>query len=203
MAPQASSQNTRQKLLDTAERIMAHKGFRSVGLNEILSQAGVPKGSFYHFFGSKEAFGQAIVHDYFIKYMHNMNRLLDNTVQNASERLMAYFTDFRERQSGDDFQGGCLVVKLGPEVSDFSESMRSEMKRGVEQILDRLERTIVEGIADKSMVSSDPTASAALLYDIWLGASIIAKINRDPTPFDAATVATRDHLRPGTATLSR
>ena len=46
--------NTRQHILETGQRIIVGKGFASVGLNEILTTAGVPKGSFYHYFASKE-----------------------------------------------------------------------------------------------------------------------------------------------------
>ncbi len=50
-----SYDDTRQHLLDTGYRIMAVKGFSGVGLNEILQSAGVPKGSFYHYFKSKNS----------------------------------------------------------------------------------------------------------------------------------------------------
>ena len=55
----ARHDNTRQHILETGQRIIAGKGFASVGLNEILTTAGVPKGSFYHYFDSKEALFKA------------------------------------------------------------------------------------------------------------------------------------------------
>ena len=57
--------DTRQQLLDTGQRMMVLKGFTGVGLNEILQTAGVPKGSFYHYFKSKEQYGQALLEEYF------------------------------------------------------------------------------------------------------------------------------------------
>ena len=53
--------NTRQHILETGLGIFAGKGFASVGLNELLKAAGVPKGSFYHYFESKEQYGQALL----------------------------------------------------------------------------------------------------------------------------------------------
>ena len=61
--------NTRQHILETGQRIIVGKGFASVGLNEILTAAGVPKGSFYHYFASKEQYGQALLQDYFDRYL--------------------------------------------------------------------------------------------------------------------------------------
>ena len=57
--------NTRQHILETGQRIIVGKGFASVGLNEILTTAGVPKGSFYHYFESKEQYGQALLENHF------------------------------------------------------------------------------------------------------------------------------------------
>ena len=56
-ADQADAKN---HILDCGERLIANKGFVGVGLVEILTAAGIPKGSFYHYFGSKERFGEEI-----------------------------------------------------------------------------------------------------------------------------------------------
>jgi AcrR family transcriptional regulator len=48
---------TRQHILDTGYQLVLHKGFAGLGLLEILKACNVPKGSFYHYFSSKEAFG--------------------------------------------------------------------------------------------------------------------------------------------------
>ena len=63
------SPNVRDSILATGQRIMAGKGYSAVGLNEILTAAGVPKGSFYHYFGSKDAFGEAMLEAYFEDYL--------------------------------------------------------------------------------------------------------------------------------------
>ena len=57
----ARRDNTRQLLLDTGHRLIAARGFAGVGLAEILAGAQVPKGSFYHYFGSKEQYGQTLL----------------------------------------------------------------------------------------------------------------------------------------------
>jgi TetR/AcrR family transcriptional repressor of nem operon len=82
--------DTRQHLLDTGHRMMADKGFTSVGLSELLQAAGVPKGSFYHYFKSKEQYGQALLEDYFVGYLADMDRRLDKSGLTACERLMDY-----------------------------------------------------------------------------------------------------------------
>ncbi|KAK0338617.1 hypothetical protein LTR94_037899, partial [Friedmanniomyces endolithicus] len=70
---------------------MAGKGFSAVGLNEILATAGVPKGSFYHYFGSKDAFGEALLAKYFEDYLADMDRMFQQADKTMAERLVAYF----------------------------------------------------------------------------------------------------------------
>lgn len=187
-------QDTRQALLDSAQQTMSRKGFAAVGINEVLQQAGVPKGSFYHYFSSKDAFGEAMMVRYFVEYRADMDRIFADTGLTAGERILRYFDGWREQQSVEDCQGKCLAVKLGAEVADLSESMRQELKQGINSIVDRLERMIGVGHQDGSIrTRAGARATAETLYDVWLGASIVAKINRASQPLESATLATR-HL---------
>ncbi|HUQ59336.1 TetR/AcrR family transcriptional regulator [Lentzea sp.] len=184
--------DTRRSILDAAQRIMSHKGFAAVGINEVLSEAGVPKGSFYHYFNSKDAFGEAMMKSYFIDYLADMDRVLGAPGLTSAQRLMNYWQGWRETQSVDECQGKCLAVKLGAEVADLSESMRLALKEGTTAIVDRLERVIAAGLEDGSlMVDDEPRITAQALYDMWLGASVMAKIHRDISPLDTVTTVTR------------
>jgi TetR/AcrR family transcriptional repressor of nem operon len=107
---------------------------------------------------------------------------------------MAYFTDWRSTQSLQDCQGKCLAVKLGAEVADLSDAMRGAMKLGTDGIVARLAHTLQSGQAEGSLTLTGPPAEvAASLYQLWLGASVLAKVARHTEPFDAAWATTR-HL---------
>ncbi|POX41124.1 TetR/AcrR family transcriptional regulator [Streptomyces sp. Ru72] len=187
--------DTRRIILDTAQRIMARKGYSAVGINEVLAEAGVPKGSFYHYFASKDAFGEAILKSYFADYLTDMDGVLAHSGQSAAERLMAYWQQWRQAQSVEECQGKCLAVKLGAEVADLSESMRLALKEGTSAIVDRIERTIASGLEDGSLsVDGEARDVAQALYDMWLGASVMAKIHRSLAPLDTATAVTRKLL---------
>ncbi|WP_371667029.1 TetR/AcrR family transcriptional regulator [Streptomyces sp. NBC_00289] len=195
MPATARTADTRGDILDAAQRIMAHKGYSAVGINEVLAEVGVPKGSFYHYFVSKDAFGEALLRRYFDEYVADMDRVFARSGQSAAERLTAYWGQWRETQSLDDCQGKCLAVKLGAEVSDLSEPMRLALKAGTDAIVERLERTIADGLIDGSIaIDSDPRSTAQALYGMWLGASVMAKIQRSPAPLDTTTAMTRQIL---------
>jgi TetR/AcrR family transcriptional repressor of nem operon len=188
----ATEVDTRQLILDTAQECMAHKGYAAVGLTEILTGAGVPKGSFYHYFPSKDAFGEALMKSYFTDYLSTMDTLLHDTSRNGADRVMEYWQRFYDLQSFDDYQGKCLVVKLAAEVSDLSETMRVQLDVGTTGLVARIERLIEGGVADGTLSADlDAPTLAATLYDLWVGASVMAKIQRRPDALDRAMTNTR------------
>jgi TetR/AcrR family transcriptional regulator, transcriptional repressor for nem operon len=196
MRPSNDTFDTRRNIVDAAQRIMSGKGFSAVGLNEILSAAKVPKGSFYHYFESKDALGEALLTEYFDDYLTDMDRTLNMPGQSAAQRLMNYWLQWAHTQRSFDCQGKCLAVKLGAEVSDLSESMRQALKTGTAEIIGRLAVTIEAGAADGSLEVEGRAAEIAQnLYQLWLGASVMAKIVRDAQPFEAALQMTRRILQ--------
>lgn len=185
----------RSAILVVGQRVMSAKGFSAVGLNEILSTAGVPKGSFYHYFGSKDAFGEALLDTYFSAYLAEMDALLEQPGMRMAQRLLAYFDSWQANQSFADCQGKCLAVKLAAEVADLSEAMRLSLNHGTGAIIARLTAALEDGVRDGSVRLDGSSASiAANLYQQWLGASIMVKIVRNTAPFDAALAVTRQLL---------
>ncbi|MFS4518200.1 TetR/AcrR family transcriptional regulator, partial [Delftia tsuruhatensis] len=71
------AQETRQHILDVAKALMTQKGYTAVGLAEVVAAAGVPKGSFYYYFKSKEEFGQALLQEYFDEYLAKIDALME------------------------------------------------------------------------------------------------------------------------------
>lgn len=186
----------RASILASGQSVIAAKGYSAVGINEILTAAGVPKGSFYHYFGSKDAFGEALLESYFEDYLASLDATLATAGLTMAQRLMNYWVDWQDTQLLGDCQGKCLAVKLGAEVADLSEAMRLALKRGTAGIVDRLARAIEEGVAEGSLsVQGTPHVTAQSLYQLWLGASVMVKIVRNPEPFSMAMSTTRQILR--------
>lgn len=199
MNTHADTSDVRDNILATGQRLMAGKGYSAVGLNEILTAAGVPKGSFYHYFGSKDAFGEALLDSYFEDYLAEIDVTLALPGLNMAQRVLRYFEVWQQTQSFFDCQGKCLAVKMAAEVADLSEAMRLSIRRGTSGIVSRLAAAIEAGVAEGSLtISGDAVATARSLYQLWLGASVMVKIERDVAPFATAMQTTRDmlHLSP-------
>jgi TetR/AcrR family transcriptional repressor of nem operon len=187
--------DVRQHILDTAKTIILGRGFSAAGLNQVLRAADVPKGSFYHYFKSKDAFGEALLDSYFDDYLAQLDLVLVQPEASAAHNLMRYWTIWLETQSSDGLEGKCLVVKLGGEVSDLSEAMRAALQRGTDSVIARLASCIERGVADGSLRDvGDPAHAAQTLYGMWLGATLLTKIRRDRSALDGAMQATRKLL---------
>lgn len=182
--------DTRQHILDTGSRIIAGKGFSCVGLNEILQAAEVPKGSFYHYFKSKELFGQAMLEGFFEEYLGRIDALFATPGMSARERLLCYWQQWVETQCEGCDDQKCLVVKLSAEVADLSEAMRLTLRDGTGRVIERLADCVAAGVADESLPALNPDDTARTLYQLWLGASLLAKLHRDASPLEQAMRAT-------------
>ena len=186
--------NTRQHLLETGHRIIAGKGFASVGLNEILTSAGVPKGSFYHYFESKEQDGQALLQEYFDHYLSSIEELLQVEGISGYERLMRYWQRWLDASCDACTDQKCLVVKLSGEVADLSDAMRITLRDGTDQVVARITRLIEAGISDASLPALEAKSTAQMLYQLWLGASLLGKLHRNSSALDNAMKFTQQML---------
>ncbi len=189
------NQETPKYILAVAQKIIGTKGYAAVGLTEILTAANVPKGSFYHYFKSKDAFGEALLNQYFEDYLGELDGILFAQHKPAADALMDYWRHWKNSQESFDCQGKCLAVKLGAEVSDLSEAMRLALKSGTAKIVAHLENAIKAGKADGSLkIKDEANVLANNLYQLWLGASLMAKITRTKKPLENAMSMTKSIL---------
>ncbi len=194
LTPKAEA--TRRHILDTGTVLVARKGFSAIGLQEILREADVPKGSFYHYFPSKEAFGTVLLEHYVEAYSTRLGTFLARP-GTGRERMMRYWQAWISDPDAADQPGwaeGCLVVKLSAEVADLSEEMRLVLASGVQRLIDRTAALIRDGRSDGSLPpGADAGALAQALYQMWLGAALVTKLTRTTDPMTKALAAT-EHL---------
>ena len=187
--------DTREHILTVGHRLIAQKGFVGVGLAEILQQAGVPKGSFYHYFRSKEQFGQALLERYFANYDARLASHFAAEPGRMRDRLLSYFAGWITQACQADSHGSCLAVKLAGEVCDLSEPMREALAVGMAQVCARLADAIARAAAEGSLATcADPAALADALYAMWLGAALRTKVMRDSSPLVRALADTEQRL---------
>ncbi|EJG0042366.1 TetR/AcrR family transcriptional regulator [Vibrio parahaemolyticus] len=195
----AKTNDTRQHILDVGYELIVTRGFTSVGLSELLKTAEVPKGSFYHYFKSKEQFGEAMIQDYFNKYFERLTSRFTNTELNGYQRLMSYFEEMVKVEDDVCNANKCLLVKLSAEVSDLSEPMRIALRRGADKTIQAMAECIDVGIQDGSIPNGDSALLARQIYYLWNGASLLNKLYQDQEALTQSLTYTQ-HLLQNTRT---
>ncbi|MEZ0107652.1 TetR/AcrR family transcriptional repressor of nem operon [Catenulispora sp. EB89] len=176
-------QSMRAQIVDAAaERFHTH-GYNAAGVKDITDAAGVPKGSFYNHFESKEALAVTILDLY--GQTRRLEDLADESVAPLA-RLRSHFEFLRGEQEGYDYSRGCLLGNFGAEISDHSEVLREQVQRGFtywrEALAGALADAVRLGEVDQSL---DPETTALFVMTAWEGALLAARTSRSGASFDA------------------
>lgn len=189
--------DTKQRILSVGEELVSTKSFSSVGLSEILAAANVPKGSFYHYFPSKEAFGVELIRNYseaagahWLKLMEPFTGLkpLDRLLTTL-ESQMAMMAEHGCRQS-------CLLVKLAAEVSQLSEPIRLEVERVLGSWRAMWAKLIREG-QECGDIRNDIDAEqlTSFVQAAWLGSVVRAHVEQGAGVLRATKDSIQVYLR--------
>ena len=188
-------QDTKQRIIDAGTKAIVEKSFNGCGLKEILDAAGVPKGSFYHYFKSKEHFGIAVVEDSSEHHLSFTRKIFGDQKMTPLERIRAYFTEVRDHLQELGSQRQCLIAKVALEESRLSEPMRNAIKVGYDQWQVLLAGVIRLAQAEGEIASDlDPEQLAAFLQNAWEGAMIRMEIDRDCKALDAFIAFVLDRM---------
>ena len=104
--------DARELLMRAGLEVLTEKGFSATGIEEILSRVGVPKGSFYHYFDSKEAFGLELISRYGEFFAAKLDRHLTNRSLTPLARLYAFIDDAKSSMARFGYRRGCLIGNL-------------------------------------------------------------------------------------------
>lgn len=178
-------QDTRQIIIQNGAKIIHSKGFVNTGIKDILDASGVPKGSFYFYFKSKEDFGQALV-DYYAETMTGMiTGYLTDTGRTPMERLDRFFTESARFYEHNRFAGGCPIGNMSQEMSNISEPIRLKLQAAFSRIRAAMKQCIIEaqelGQVDKKL---DPEVLAVFTLNGFEGALIDMKVSKSTRPLD-------------------
>ena len=175
--------NVHDKIFEAALKLLPEKGFNGCSVQDITVAAGVPKGSFYNHFDSKEALGAEIVDYYGTR--GNLRDVLTDQSMAPMERLRRYFVGLNEMIVSRDFEQGCLLGNFSAELSDQSPVIRSQLAGVYGKWTRLIEEAIAAGQADHSIGSElNARSLAGFLLNAWEGATLRARVERSREAFD-------------------
>lgn len=175
--------NVREKIVAAGLKALHENGFHATGVQDITNAAGVPKGSFYNHFESKEALGAEIVDRY--GFGDGPDPVLADQSLLGRERLRRYFTERSQSCVARNYVHGCLVGNMSAELSDSSPMIRARLAAVYEQWTVDMAATIADAQADGSMSAEfAPRDVAIFLLDAWEGAMLRSRVERDERSLD-------------------
>ena len=178
-------QQCRDSLLAVGQELFINSSFNSVGLNDILRKAEIPKGSFYHYFDSKEDFGVQVVEFYSRQGREELATVLADDTLTPCQQLQKFFADNVERYTQLDYCQGCLMSNLSQELADVNERLRqtiSELSQGmVDEIATCLEKI---DASELNLGGLNSIEAAQVLMNSWQGAIMKMKLAKNRQPLD-------------------
>jgi TetR/AcrR family transcriptional regulator, transcriptional repressor for nem operon len=174
---------TRDTLCRAGVAALTEKGFSATGIDEILKSVGVPKGSFYNFFASKEAYGSELITLYARYFVRKLDRFLLDESLTPLKRIEAFCEDAERGMQRFHFRRGCLVGNLGQEMGALPESFRAQLTDVLLDWQARFERCLDEAkAAGEISNNADSARWAAFFWIGWEGAVLRAKLERNGEP---------------------
>lgn len=190
-----AASETRGRLIRAGLAHLTERGYGATGIDEILKASGVPKGSFYHHFGSKAEFGAALIDAYHAYFAAWLDRVLCDPALPPLGRIAAFAREAEAGMARHGFRRGCLIGNLGQEMGALPEDFRARLIEVLEDWQARTARCLAEAQAKGSLsAAADPQALAAVFWTGWEGAVLRAKLERGPQPLRRFAAAFLDMI---------
>ena len=175
--------DTRSDIVRIGTRLIYSQGYNATGIDAVLKEAGVPKGSFYHYFRSKEEFGLAVIDHFAAGFAQRLETFLRDEEVTPLNRIRNFLESGQARVAQNHCTRGCLIGNLGQEMADLNERFRERL----DQIFIMWRQQFAACLAEaqgQGELSPDLDADvlAGFILSGWEGAILRAKVMKSPQP---------------------
>ncbi|WP_405865659.1 TetR/AcrR family transcriptional regulator [Streptomyces sp. NBC_01515] len=171
-----------EKILAAGRSLFEARGYSALGVAEICKAAGVPKGSFYYFYASKEALALAVVDAHWADQRREWTRILSGGTAGAQplDRLRQLFEETEAGQHAVQ-QGcgtvlGCLFGNLSLEMSHRTEAVRARLQEIFDAQVEMVAAVIDEARERGDVTVNDPREAARSVVAQLEGQVMFAKL---------------------------
>lgn len=175
--------DTRGEIIRIGTDMISLHGYNATGIDAVLKQAEVPKGSFYHYFGSKEEFGLAVIDHFAERYEQRLDTFLNDEEVTPLNRLRNYLDNGLAHLAQNQCTRGCLIGNLGQELADQNERFRVRLEEIFRAWKERFAACLREAQrAEELATDLDPVVLAGFILSGLEGALLRAKVMKSPQP---------------------
>ncbi|WP_246545786.1 TetR/AcrR family transcriptional regulator [Pelotalea chapellei] len=178
-----TKRDTRTDLITAGMQLFASQGYNATGIDAVLKRTGVPKGSFYHFFSSKEEFGLAVIEAFAGRFLARLDIFLSDETSTPLNRLRIFMERGVAQLAEHQCTVGCLIGDLGQELAASNERLRGRLDEILFSWRERFAVCIREAQqAGELPQSYDPHVIAGFILSGWEGAVLSAKVMKSTQP---------------------
>lgn len=188
--------NVKEEIVVAAVDALHRAGFHATGVQDITAAAGVPKGSFYNHFESKEALGVEALDRYWQGAVAWLD-VLSKPDTTAFKRLKIYFRGLTRAIEDENYDTGCMIGNFAIEMSASSRPIRDRLAMLFASWSRAIETCVKEAQAEGSMRRDmDARTIASFLLNSWQGAMLRAKADKDGSAFATFEAVAFKALKP-------
>lgn len=174
---------TRELLIRAGMDLLTEKGFIGTGIGELLEGTTIPKGSFYHYFKSKDEFGLEVLAEYGRYFDHLLDGYLQDRNETPLQRIDNFIAGAINWIKKHEFKRGCLIGNVGQEAGSLDLSFSSKLDNVFQGWQNRIAACLEEAKSQNEITSTlSPEKLAAFFWIGWEGAILRAKLVRSEEP---------------------
>lgn len=179
-------EDKKEAILLAGMGVMKAQGYNGTSVKDIVDAAAVPKGSFYNYFESKEAFALEAIEHAAREGRAQLELMLSDRSRCALERLNRFFVSGIDCACDSEFKVGCFLGNMCQEMSDSSELIRSKIDQALKSNVTAIAMVIEQGQLDGRINQDiDAKTLAEFLLNAWEGTLMRAKAAKSREPLDA------------------
>jgi len=182
--PRPSNPAVRRRLLESGLTLIGKQGFAGSGVADITSAAGVPKGSFYQYFDSKQSYAIELLDDYWSAIEEKHTKVLIDDRYAPLDRIARHFHSIGQDHKQQKYVLGCLIGNLGVELAGAGEDAQAKLRQIAKRWASLLSNCLKQAQeVDDLDRKADVEELAAALIESWEGAVMRSKIERSGAAF--------------------
>lgn len=171
--------DAKEKILSAAQSLIELRGYSALGVAEICKAAGVPKGSFYYFFESKEALALAVIDEHWAGQKQDWTGILNSDAQPLDRLRQLFEVTEAGQRAGQQSCGtvsGCLFGNLTLEMSNQTEAIRTRLQEIFDAQVEMVDSVITEALERDEVAVTDTREAARSVVAQLEGQVLFAKL---------------------------
>ena len=179
-------EDKKEHILEAGLEIMFLRGYNGTGVKEIVEAAGIPKGSFYNYFDSKESFAIEALECACVQSCEEIQKALAHSSLPPLERLHRFYQDAAKNMKANDYLHGCLIGNLCQEMSNVNEPVRTKVKTLMDRVIAHFENCLKEAQGRGELSAErDAKVLAEFIFNAWQGSIMRSKGSKNDFAFNS------------------